>query len=285
MLVILQPGNFTSLQDLGRWKMHEYGVPLSGAMDRNSAILANMLLNNSIEAPVLEFILVGPKIQWKQSGMAALTGGRFNVHSNQTGLVPWNMAVHFEENEIWNFGPVKEGLRGYLAVKGGFLGTSSLGSCSMSMGVTEQVVFKKNDLISFGNTPEVKTERYAQIKATPLDEKKIYGYKGPEWHLWEQTGLDLFQKEWRLSKDHNRMGIRLMPFSPRHNHSILTSPVLPGTVQWTPAGQLIVLMREGQTTGGYPRIFQLTESSINILAQKNTDEKFYFVDHPLNFKT
>jgi allophanate hydrolase subunit 2 len=59
-------------------------------------------------------------------------------------------------------------------------------------------------------------------------------------------------------------------------------PVLPGTVQWTPSGQLIVLMREGQTTGGYPRILQLTEGSINVLAQKNTNQSIYIAAKELN---
>lgn len=283
MLIILQPGNFTSLQDLGRWKMHALGIPFSGAMDRNSAMLANLLLNNPPEAPVLEVTLIGPKIQWKQSGMATITGGRFDVLSDQTGLVPRNTKASFKENEIWTFGPVKEGLRGYLAVKGGFVGPTSMGSCSMSLGVTEQVACKKNDLISFGFAPPVNSSTSAHIKETPLDEKKIYGFKGPEWHLWEQSGLDLFNQEWRVSKDHNRMGMRLLPFAPSHTHSLITAPVLPGTVQWTPSGQLMVLMREGQTTGGYPRILQLTESAINVLAQKNTGEKFYFVNQPLNY--
>jgi allophanate hydrolase subunit 2 len=50
--------------------------------------------------------------------------------------------------------------------------------------------------------------------------------------------------------------------------------VLPGTVQITPAGNLMVLMREAQTTGGYPRILQLTTESINALAQLKTGDTF-----------
>ena len=49
---------------------------------------------------------------------------------------------------------------------------------------------------------------------------------------------------------------------------IITAPVQPGTVQLTPSGQCVVLMRDAQTTGGYARILQLTEQAINILSQK-----------------
>lgn len=283
MLTILHPGNYASLQDLGRWKMHAFGIPLSGAMDRNSAMLANVLVDNPVELPVLEFTLVGPKIQWNQSGTAAWSGGYFDVQSNLGGTVPRQMGVRFEENEIWTFGAVKKGLRGYLAVKGGLVGPRVMGSCSMSLGVTEQVVFKKKDTIPFGTVLGVNTSTYSQLKETPLEEREIWGYKGPEWYLWEKaTGGNLeMQNEsllecsWTISKDHNRMGIRLLPHAPKHHYSLLTAPVLPGTVQWTPSGQLIVLMREGQTTGGYPRILQLTEESINVLAQKNTNQSIY----------
>ena len=57
---------------------------------------------------------------------------------------------------------------------------------------------------------------------------------------------------------------------------IITSSVMPGTVQLTPSGKLIVLMKDCQTTGGYPRILQLKETSINVLAQKFTDQNISF---------
>jgi allophanate hydrolase subunit 2 len=57
---------------------------------------------------------------------------------------------------------------------------------------------------------------------------------------------------------------------------IITSAVLPGTVQLTPSGKLIILMRDCQTTGGYPRVLQLKESAINMLAQKFTDSIINF---------
>ena len=57
---------------------------------------------------------------------------------------------------------------------------------------------------------------------------------------------------------------------------MLTSAVFPGTVQLTPSGQLIVLMRDCQTTGGYPRIFQLTEAALNSVSQKFVGDKIRF---------
>ena len=61
-----------------------------------------------------------------------------------------------------------------------------------------------------------------------------------------------------------------------HSHSMLTSGTLPGTVQLTPAGRMIILMKDGQTTGGYPRILQLSEESISVLAQKKYGDGLKF---------
>ena len=58
---------------------------------------------------------------------------------------------------------------------------------------------------------------------------------------------------------------------------IITSAVLPGTVQLTPSGKLIVLMRDCQTTGGYPRVLQLKALALDVLAQKFTGNNIEFV--------
>jgi hypothetical protein len=58
--------------------------------------------------------------------------------------------------------------------------------------------------------------------------------------------------------------------------SMLTSAVLPGTVQLTPSGALIILMRDAQVTGGYPRVLQLMDEGISCLAQKVVGERVRF---------
>ena len=75
------------------------------------------------------------------------------------------------------------------------------------------------------------------------------------------------------------MGYRLLETLGNKLEQILTSSVLPGTVQLTPSGELIILMRDAQVTGGYPRILQLKEDSIAQIAQKTTNDTFvFFVD-------
>ena len=79
-----------------------------------------------------------------------------------------------------------------------------------------------------------------------------------------------------ISEDNNRVGYRLKESLENNLKPILTSSVLPGTVQLTPSGKLIVLMRDCQVTGGYPRILQLSNESIDKLAQKITGDMIRF---------
>jgi allophanate hydrolase subunit 2 len=72
------------------------------------------------------------------------------------------------------------------------------------------------------------------------------------------------------------MACQLEPAISGHSFDMITSATLPGTVQLTPAGTLIILMRDGQTTGGYPRILQLDLDSLDLMGQKRFGDKVRF---------
>ena len=72
------------------------------------------------------------------------------------------------------------------------------------------------------------------------------------------------------------MGYQIKETVPNNLESTLSTVVLPGTVQLTPLGKMIILMRDCQTTGGYPRILQIAEASINHLAQKRQFEQISY---------
>ena len=102
-------------------------------------------------------------------------------------------------------------------------------------------------------------------------------FKGSEYDtLNEKQKTILLKTEYEVSKYNNRMAYQLLPQIKNSIKGIITAPVLPGTVQLTPAGHLIVLMRDCQTTGGYPRILQLSQDAINSLSQKRQGDNFTF---------
>ena len=107
--------------------------------------------------------------------------------------------------------------------------------------------------------------------------KTIEVFPGPEFEiLSEDQRSNLFQQEFTIDKNNNRMAIQLNEEVKNNLDSIITGPVIPGTVQLTPAGKLIVLMKDCQTTGGYPRVLHLSEKSLNIISQKLMGESVNF---------
>ena len=68
------------------------------------------------------------------------------------------------------------------------------------------------------------------------------------------------------------MGIQLDELVVNELEDLPTNPVFPGTVQLTPSGKMIILMRDAGVTGGYPRILHLSEDGQSQLAQKKVGD-------------
>ena len=111
----------------------------------------------------------------------------------------------------------------------------------------------------------------------PINCIKIEVYRGPEFDKLSKIQKEnLFNTLFTISNFNNRMAVRLKEKFKNELSQIWTAPVIPGIVQCTPDGSLIILMRDAQVTGGYPRILQLNNNSLNLLSQKNTEDKIRF---------
>ena len=278
MIKVLTSGFFSSIQDLGRIGFRGFGVPVSGAMDVYSAMLANRVLGNLDSDAVLEITFGKCKLQFNEPTIICISGAHFNPKLNGNTL-RLNEAISVHKNEILTFDTPTYGVRTYLAVKNGFKTDVVFGSRSFYKGITRAASLKKNDMLPITKLSVEKVVTFSSVKNTPqhFETTVIEAYKGPEFE-----GLTAIQKEklesllFTISNENNRMGYRLKELIPNKLESMLTSAVLPGTVQLTPSGKLIILMRDCQVTGGYPRILQLTEGAINRLAQKTTNDTFQF---------
>ena len=71
---VLSAGLYSSIQDRGRKEYRSFGVPLSGAMDQLSADLGNSILGNSVDSPLLEITITGPKLLFNQRAIICITG-------------------------------------------------------------------------------------------------------------------------------------------------------------------------------------------------------------------
>jgi allophanate hydrolase subunit 2 len=183
---------------------------------------------------------------------------------------------------VLSFGKLNSGFRCYLAIWGGFKSETIMGSKSMCQNITERFKLFKNDelIVCDYSTDIIYKNASVRFNVSYLTSEIVEVLKGPEFDLLsDDQKNELLNKSFTISKDNNRMAYQLEENLKNNLKPIITSGVLPGTVQLTPSGKLIILMRDCQTTGGYPRVLQVKESSIDILAQKFTGNhiKFKFI--------
>lgn len=279
MVKVISPGFYVSIQDLGRIGYASIGVPKSGSMDLYSSKLANHLLNNDENDAVLEITFGACKLQFESDCVICITGADFSAE-NDHERVTLNTVLHIKKGSILSFGKRVYGVRTYVAIKKGFQTETVLESRSMFKGITQESLLQKRMVLPLIADQKIMPKNFVSVKINQnhFKSEKIACYEGPEFEqLSETQKKQLFKTKFTISIDNSRMGYKLEEPIENDFASMLTSAVLPGTVQLTPSGKLIVLMRDCQVTGGYPRVLQLTENAINKLGQKTTHDKIQFI--------
>jgi biotin-dependent carboxylase-like uncharacterized protein len=276
MIRVISPGIFSSIQDEGRFGFAHFGIPTSGAMDVQSLGLANAILNNESNAAAIEITYGNVKFEFLEAGEICVSGANFSPSLNGES-VPLNKRIIVQKGSVFSLDKRVYGLRTYLAIQGGINSEKVFGSRSFYRGITTEANLKKGDIIEVFNSDNrflVNNNSRFKVDLQHFNSSEIECFQGPEFNLltYEQQ-TKLLNSEFTISPKNSRMGYMLSEKIGNELPSILSSGVLPGTVQLTPSGELIILMRDCQVTGGYPRVLQLTESAINRLAQKTTGEK------------
>lgn len=284
---VLSTGLYDTLQDDGRPGNQSQGVPLGGAMDRKSAALANQLVGNPLGTPVVESTLLGPSLRFHGPAQVALTGAL--AHPKLNGVpFPTYATVNLAAGTILNIGAMQNGCRTYLAIRGHWAIQKWLGSCSpppYQAGVlTPQSRLQPGQRWQIHDYPPItprSIDAREQPKFLPIQEIKVFA--GPGWAAFSAAATGYFLNHpFTLSKDANRMGLRLQESIPDADGlpSLLSSAVLPGTLQVPPSGQPILLMADAQTTGGYPRLAQVCNNDLPALAQCRPGDQIRFRLHP-----
>ena len=278
MVKVIKPGFYTTIQDSGRLAYQDYGVPVSGSMDQYSSQFANALLNNNENDAVMEITMTGPSLEFLCHTLICISGADLSPKLNDLGI-KLNSLIEVKPNDKLSFGKLNYGFRSYLAVSGGFLTDIKLMSRSMYKNITTKLKIDANDLLVIEEFNQTKTNKHAALKFNSeiFSSNILEVFKGPEFEfLTLEQQAQLFNNKFTISNLNNRMAYQFKEPLKNNLNPIITSPVLLGTIQLTPSGNLIVLMRDCQTTGGYPRILQLKETSINVLSQKFTGNSIQF---------
>ena len=273
MIKFISKGLYTTIQDDGRFGYRNIGVPSSGYMDRESAQTANLIIDNPINNPVIEATLIGPTIKFEKSTFICITGSDFNPMLNESRISLYT-PLKVNKGDILKINNSSIGSRCYISIKGGIKVDKVLGSKSYYPQISDSSIIEKGDEFKFEtNNSE---PNYKLINQKFELNKNLKVFKGPEFNSLNKGSINkIIDQEFSIGIN-NRMAYNLKEKIQAGTSSIISSPVIPGTVQLTPSGHMIILHRDCQTTGGYPRILQLDEKSLNNLAQLRIGDKIKF---------
>jgi antagonist of KipI len=286
-LRIIKAGLFDSVQDTGRYRYQHLGINPTGAMDRYAAQLANALLGNNLDAAVIEMHFPAPHILFEEAAIICITGADFSPTINDKEL-SINQPYLISAGSLLKFGKPVHGARAYLGVYNQFKIDKWLNSYSThtkaAAGGYNGRRLLKDDVISFQKKLDLPASEQMLVQlpwkeTTEREEERIEYIQGPEWDWLTEDAQQLFQNaSFQITPASDRMGYRLTskPLQQKDASQLISSAVTFGTIQLLPDGQLIILMADHQTTGGYPRIANVISAHLPLLAQKSPCATIHF---------
>jgi len=287
---VLKPGLFTTVQDKGRYGYLKYGVPVSGAMDTYSLVAANLLVENHPNDACLELTLIGPELRVLTKTQIAVSGAAISVTINGESVPLWQM-LNVQEGDVVSFGKMENGCRAYLSIRGGINTPHVLGSRSTyvrgGFGGTSGRQLQIGDIIEGFEVPPLKFERSMPEKLVPqfAGHFKVHAILGPQANIFTEKGINTFLSNlYKVTPEADRMGYRLEGPAIEHKTKadIVSDALLPGAVQVPKNGKPILIMRDAQTTGGYPKIAVVITPDISLLGQARPDDTIEFAKITVN---
>ncbi|MDQ3061242.1 MAG: biotin-dependent carboxyltransferase family protein [Acidobacteriota bacterium] len=293
-ILIQKSGLLSTIQDLGRTGYRRFGINPNGAVDKTAVRLINILLGNNENEAVLEMHFPAPKFLFEEAAVIALGGANFGAKLDDEPIENWR-PYFIEKNQSLIFTKKVFGNRAYLSIKGGFNIEKWLGSASTNLtaeiGGFEGRSLQKNDQLVFNSGFKIQNSKFRIQNSKFL--YKISRNLTPRYSSFptvrviagaeyeQMTGLseqNFLKQDFTISNDSNRMGFRLNgePLYLIDKIELVSSAVEFGTMQFLPDGQLIILMADHQTSGGYPRIAHVVSTDLPILAQLGANDKVGF---------
>ncbi len=286
-MIFQKSGILATIQDLGRNGFRRFGINSNGAMDKTAVRLINILLGNAENEAVLEIHFPAPVLEFRENAIIAIGGADFGAKIDEKPIENWR-PIFARKRQILSFSKKNSGNRAYLSIKGGFQIEDWLNSKSTNLaakiGGFEGGKLKPGDRILFREKFEKRPVKFdyfisnsliPEYKITPT----IRMIVGAEFQNLTGSSEEIFQtEEFSISADSNRMGFRLSgkPLYLLDKIELVSSAVDFGTIQLLPGGQLIILMADHQTTGGYPRIGHIISADLPVLAQLGANDKIRF---------
>ena len=270
-LLVERPGALALVEDLGRPGLAHLGVAESGALDRGALRLANRLVGNPDGAAALELVGGGFRAVFTGVHWFAVTGawGALRLDGRRIAACT---AVRASDGDVLELGAPERGIRYVVAVRGGLDVPRVLGSRSRDTlaGLGPEPV-TAGAVLSVGAPPEASVPPLDQEAGfpPPAGPVTVELLPGPRADWATDASLaGLFEREWVLSPNSDRVGARLegTPLG-RRAGELVSEPTVPGAMQLPPSGLPTILLADRPVTGGYPVVAVATRASLDRIAQ------------------
>lgn len=284
---VLKPGLLSLIQDRGRFGFQHQGLTTGGVLDEYAANWANRLLGNDLAAPVIEITLGNMQLEAMKDTVVVLTGAVMPVFLNDQPVAQWQLLM-ISAGDILRLGWASSGQRSYLAVWGGFQVAPVFGSVSTvvreHVGGLVGAAIKVNDILPYRpcqpfsmtgalhhGAPKSAIPDYDQS----IQIRVIQGNQISQFSAEDQAVF--FAGVYRLTADSDRMGYRLSgPAIHYDGPGLLSEGIAYGAIQIPPDGQPIIMLKDRQTIGGYPKIGAVLPLDAYRLSQMKTGGSVHF---------
>lgn len=251
---IISSGIFTTLQDQGRKGYQHLGITESGAIDEYAYLWSQKLLDNK-NCNALE-IMIGLKLEVQKETTISICGADLSFSINSMVKPIWQ-TYFVQVGDILSFPKRLSGQRAYLAVIGGFLLEKPYGSYATTLKENIGHKIQKNAIFKFLPTDKKHTKRVKKEFIPHYDNtltlRLLPSYQNNYFTKEEQDKF--FTNEYVITIGSSRMGAKLkgIAITPSQG-GIISEGIAFGSVQIPQDGQPILLLKERQTIGGYPKI-------------------------------
>jgi len=287
---VIKPGLLSTIVAGKRTGFRYLGIGPSGAMDDFAMAVSNYLVGNKEEVATVEMNFPAPEFFFREDHLIGVTGKGFRIYVNDEIYSLWK-PLWIRKGSTLKFVKTESGSRAYLSVPHGWKAEEWLASFGtllvVKAGGYKGRSLQKGDIleVNIAESRVMKNKALSfEISKNELD--KIYF---PENKIRIMTSAEndflslesrerLLSSFFRITNHSNRMGYRLEGEKLFLNQplELVSSPVDFGTIQLLPDGNLIILMADHQTTGGYPRIASVINSDLPKLAQMSPNEEINF---------
>ena len=276
MILIEKAPPFATVQDLGWPTGRAMGLPQCGAMDPLLLGRANTLVGNLAGAAGIEWAL-GPGVLRAGIACELTVLGAGEVLLNDEPADTAHPVLSLEPGARVAITPDPDRRFLYVAVRGGIDVPVVLGSRSTYLpgrfGGFEGRRLKAGDLLPVGPAVHTRLGGTVHPRAAPdagAEEMPIRITRGPQWDRFDEPARRiLLESRFRISALSDRMGYRLEgpPIVPSQTATLPSEAACPGAIQIPDGGAPIVLMPDGPTVGGYPKIAVVVRPDLRCLAQ------------------